>query len=320
MAARRRGQLRESEPCRCGRGRGGKRKQQADPKSSHRRLSKKVDELAQVIAAFTADTPLPRSLRTGPKKGKHRAKTVGQAVLRIVGGMPVQAGEFPECALIGRRRANGTIKWFCTGVLVHQKLVLTAAHCFQPRKPANVVALNTDDMFDLRNAELRNVRRMVIHPQYANSGRHDIAVMVLRRASNVTPVRLAETAELSAADETTLVGFGNDDILSTRGFGVKREVTVPITHGPNSSEEDEEELGFESNLEFVAGGEGFDSCNGDSGGPAYIKVGSERVVAGLTSRATETARNPCGEGGIYTRVDQHVQFIDDVASDFNINF
>ena len=98
-------------------------------------------------------------------------------------------------------------------------------------------------------------------------------------------------------------------------------MTVPITDPRPASEPDAEEvLGFEGDLEFVAGGAGFDSCNGDSGGPAYIDVAGQRVVAGLTSRGTETARNPCGEGGIYTRVDVHLNFIRNVAANNNIAF
>jgi endonuclease G len=160
---------------------------------------------------------------------------------------------------------------------------------------------------------------MVRHPLYLSTGAHDISVMILRRRARVAPVRLATAAEIEQAQETTLVGFGNDDILSTRGFGIKREVTVPILQ--TAGEDDlETELGFDQDLEFVAGGEGFDSCNGDSGGPAYITVGGERVVAGLTSRATETARNPCGDGGIYTRVDVHEGFIRRIAANWNISF
>jgi endonuclease G len=140
-------------------------------------------------------------------------------------------------------------------------------------------------------------------------------------------VSIATEQELQGAAETTLVGFGNGDVLSTRGFGIKREVTVPITHLRRRPADDlnaaEEELDFESDLEFVAGGGGFDSCNGDSGGPAYITVGAERKVAGLTSRATQTATTPCGQGGIYTRVDVHLEFVRNVAQQArldNINF
>jgi endonuclease G len=225
--------------------------------------------------------------------------------------------------LVGRRRVNGSFSWFCSGALIHPRIVVTAGHCFDPNQPPNVVALGVNDMDNLNAGEIRGVRFTVQHPRYLTTGFHDISVMILRRASNVTPVRLAQASELSAAQQTTLVGFGNDDILSTRGFGIKREVTVPITNPDRAGgdpEAGETELGFESDLEFVAGGAGFDSCNGDSGGPAYIDVSGERVLAGLTSRSTDTARNPCGDGGIYTRVDVHANFIRRVAASANITF
>jgi secreted trypsin-like serine protease len=287
-----------------------------DAQTAIQRLSKKFDDLAQVVAASMATTPVPKGAR-GVARGNNPPQTMKEALARIVGGFPVDPGEFPDCALVGRKNPNGSFSWFCTGVLIHPRLVLTAALCFDPASPANIVALNTENQSQLANAEIQSVRRMVIHPEYQLTGLHDIAVMVLRKNAKVKPVPPASTTQLTAARQTTLVGFGNDDVLSTRGFGIKREVTVPITHSAGTGgdvDEAEEEFGFESDLEFVAGGSGFDSCNGDSGGPAYITAGGKRLVAGLTSRATDTARNPCGEGGIYTRVDVHMDFIRDVAA------
>jgi endonuclease G len=290
------------------------------PRVAFDRLAQKIDEVAQIVAGYAGEDPLPETVRVRGRR-RESPRTVANAIARIVGGVPVPAGGFPECVLVGRRRFNGSISWFCTGVLVHPRIVLTAAHCMDPSQPANVVALNAIDQDDLSQAELIGVRRMVRHPRYPSTGLHDIAVMILRRRSTIAPVRLATAAEVDSAQQTTLVGFGNDDVLSTRGFGIKRQVTVAITDPRPASDPDAEEvLGFEGDLEFVAGGAGFDSCNGDSGGPAYVDVAGERVVAGLTSRGTQTARNPCGDGGIYTRVDVHANFIRRVAANSNIVF
>jgi endonuclease G len=112
-------------------------------------------------------------------------------------------------------------------------------------------------------------------------------------------------------------------VFSTRGFGIKREVEVRITHLRRNQHDDlddaEAELGFESDLEFTAGGGGFDSCDGDSGGPAYILAGGGRKVAGLTSRPFRQFSNPCGEGGIYTRIDANLDFVRQVAANNDVD-
>lgn len=317
MCAHRRNHAQSHGGCGCGTA----AQDDFDPKVAFDRLAKKQEELAQLLAAYMGTSPVPTAARAFALDA-NPPQNMAEAVQRIVGGFPVAVGEFPECALIGRRNQNGTFRFFCTGVLVHPRIVLTAGHCFDPAAPANVVALKAEDQTRLDNAEIVSVQRMIQHPEYPTTRLHDISVIVLRAASTAAPVRLATEQELGQAINTRLVGFGNDDVLSTRGFGVKREVTVPITASLSVGNiaDLEREFGFEADLEFVAGGGGFDSCNGDSGGPAYIDVAGERVVAGVTSRATDNARNPCGGGGIYTRVDVHLDFIKRVAKGAKITF
>jgi endonuclease G len=280
-------------------------------------LSRKYTQLAEVVARYMSQAGLERGTRAA------NAESMSELLGRIVGGFETAPGEYPDCCLIGRRFPNGTESWFCTGVLVHPRVVLTAAHCQDPAFAINVVALNAVNQTALSNAEIIGVRRVVVNPAYPQRIGNDISVLILRRNATVTPTPLASTADIAAAAKTLLVGFGNNDILSTKGFGIQRQVEVDITHvrraAGDALDDDEEALGFESDLEFVAGGAGYDSCNGDSGGPAYVLVSGRRLVAGLTSRATEGATTPCGEGGIYTRVDTQREFINGVMRTANIN-
>ncbi|MBD0369482.1 MAG: trypsin-like serine protease [Pyrinomonadaceae bacterium] len=289
-----------------------------DAKLAYQRLAKKFTELTGVVTTYMSQAGLERDARA------RNAERMARVLERIVGGTPVEQGDFPECCVIGQRFSNGTFNWFCTGVLVHPRVVLTAAHCHsEPQNQINiVVALNAEDIDNLGNAEIVRAKRVRIHPNFLSTGFNDIGVIILANSASTPPVRIARTSELAHAQSTRLVGFGNDDIFSTRGFGLKREVEVPITNLRRDDDDDlddaEGELGFESDLEFTAGGNGFDSCNGDSGGPAYILTGNGRKVAGLTSRPFTTFTNPCGEGGIYTRIDVNMDFVQQVASSADI--
>jgi secreted trypsin-like serine protease len=280
-------------------------------------LSRKYTQLAEVVARYMSQARLERGTRAA------NAESMAKLLIRIVGGTETEPGDYPDCCLIGRRFSNGTQSWFCTGVLVHPRVVLTAGHCQDPTFPVNVVALRAVNQAALSDAEIIGVRRVVVNPGYPRRMGNDISVLILRRDATVDPTPVASPADMAAAETTTLVGFGNNDIQSTKGFGIQRQVEVDITHirraAGDDLDEDEETLGFESDLEFVAGGAGYDSCNGDSGGPAYILVGGARKVAGLTSRATEGATTPCGEGGIYTRVDTQREFINEVMKAANIS-
>lgn len=277
---------------------------------AYENLTRKYTELADVVVKYVSEAGLDRAERV------LSAMEMAAILERIIGGR--ETTDFPECCLIGRESLGGSRRWFCTGVLVHPRIVLTAGHCTDQ---INLVALNCFNQNQLQGAEIVRVKPF-IHKQFNRI--NDIAVLVLQTAANTAPVRIATTQEMSEATSTTLVGFGNNNILSTVGFGIKREVEVPINFIRRTLTDDlnnaEFQFGFESDVEFVAGGQGFDSCNGDSGGPAYIGVNGVRKVAGLTSRGFDFSTNPCGDGGIYTRVDVHFEFIRQIAQQNGIIF
>lgn len=307
--------MNEIKPSRCPRCSG---KQQFDAKQGFDNLSRRYDELAFLVSRYMSEANMERRDRNT------NAFAMAAKIKRIVGGVPVSKGEYPECCLVGQMFPNGSASWFCTGVLVHPRVVLTAAHCHNPSEglSVNVVALNAENEDYLSGAEIVPVRFTKVHPDYPASGLNDIAVLILRQNATTPPVNPATTSEINASEMVTLAGFGNDDINSTRGFGIKRVVEVPLIAVRRSPAEGLDELehlyGFESDLEFVAGGDGYDSCNGDSGGPAYILVDGERKAAGLTSRSTRTATAPCGDGGIYTRVDTQKNFINSIMDSANL--
>lgn len=246
-----------------------------------------------------------------PERAAERAE-LQRNYYRIVGGAPVAAGTYPECACIGNDD-----DWFCTGVLIAPNIVLTAGHC-----APNItrVFLKGRSILLSSQGEEIGVKAVHVHPDYDMGlvPANDIALLILERDSEVEPIQLATRAEVDAADDTVLVGFGYDDPERPWGFGTKREANVGLPTGLVSPEELhflEADKGFDNRSEFYAGAKdlGVDSCNGDSGGPAYVMVENELRLAGLTSRAARDRDVNCGDGGIYTRVTAHLEWIAEVT-------
>jgi secreted trypsin-like serine protease len=216
----------------------------------------------------------------------------------IVGGRPTMA--FPECAAVG-----GDQGFFCSGTLIASNVVVTAKHC--AALPVTKVFLNGSDVRDPSDAEIINVKSRHLHPQ------NDIMVLVLERDSTVSPAHIAQGPEIAAAapTEATLVGFGTVDFAGSFGYGVKRRVEVPIASLLCQGADDERDFGCVPGKEMVAGHRGLDrdSCKGDSGGPLYIKsADGEYYLLGATSRGIGS--RTCGDGGIYVRVDQFIDWIE----------
>jgi hypothetical protein len=209
---------------------------------------------------------------------------------RIVGGVPTS--DFPDCVAVGSDDG-----WCCTGTLVAPNVVVTAGHCVDGGCASRVFV--GEDAAIPNDGQVIRVQDAVAHPDYQPpSPTQDLAVLILSDAvDDVPPRAIADAEVLQAAATARLAGYGNTDVFSSGGYGRRRMVDVPIAST-------DPKYGADPATEFVAGAPFLDrdSCNGDSGGPAYVEVEDSWYLAGATSRATAGSLRPCGDGGIYTRV------------------
>lgn len=228
----------------------------------------------------------------------------------------------------------------CNGVLIAPDVVLTSAQCFSPDLFGTSVTIvgrkyyatfNTDVTPYVSSGAYPPVtppalpadaiagNTWVEHPQYdplatswldGVSNGSDVGLLFLERPSNVRPAVLITTSEASQLfvdSDLTMVAYGQ--LVETTNpqdpppMGLKKCGTSFVNEiGPY-----EMQVGKDANS--------VRNCGGDLGAPSFMQVTTSHVVkervVGITSRPYESnMMDPCSIGGIHTRVDAQLTFIE----------
>ena len=226
----------------------------------------------------------------------------------IVGGSTVPRGRWPDVVAVLGRFGN------CTGTLIAADVVLTAGHCIDAA-PYEVV-IDTID-YERTGGEHIRVAWSRAYPTWEQ--RYDVGVLVLDQPATLAKPRIVTTActaraLLQANASVKIVGFGLETPEGLDDNTRLHEATVPITD-PTCTLDPSCNPDVAPHGEFMAGGHGADSCFGDSGGPVYIDTqdGHGHALVGITSRGLALPAAPCGNGGVYVRVDKVISWIQSVT-------
>ncbi|KAL7646615.1 UNVERIFIED_CONTAM: hypothetical protein RMT77_001866 [Armadillidium vulgare] len=228
---------------------------------------------------------------------------------KIIGGRPADPKDWPWMAALLKVNDSSLI---CGGVLITDRYVLTAAHCFKDFKIDQIkVRLGEYDFgttTENNHSDFRIERRD--DPHYILETRdNDLALLRLERSTSfgefISPVCLPPRFETFETRRGIIVGWGTQQVGGSFS-NILREVAIPILRR-RDCESRFSRNSITPNM-FCASLRGLDSCQGDSGGPFMIQQDDSRwYVVGIVSWGIG-----CGHislPGVYTKVNNYLDWI-----------
>eukprot|EP00192_Tetraselmis_astigmatica_P005356 CAMPEP_0117691628 /NCGR_PEP_ID=MMETSP0804-20121206/25832_1 /TAXON_ID=1074897 /ORGANISM="Tetraselmis astigmatica, Strain CCMP880" /LENGTH=531 /DNA_ID=CAMNT_0005504895 /DNA_START=302 /DNA_END=1898 /DNA_ORIENTATION=+ len=217
-----------------------------------------------------------------------------------------------------RLRRNGS--HFCGAALIHEKFVVTAAHCLDHGDPEPDVQLGRRQ----RRSEVQGPPGSQVqvfktatstkHPQWNGDVRNgfDIAVIELGSRASGYPIldlpdRVVDIDSWDGALE--VIGWGEtesgtlaDDLMFAYVEVFDRSTcNMPSLYGP-----------FIRDEMFCAGGKGREPCMADSGGPIVIPGSPDRLI-GITSFGRFGLCGKQGAPAVYTLINPFIAWLREVT-------
>lgn len=228
------------------------------------------------------------------------------SVSKIVGGSVAKSGDWGWQVAF---KIFGSLS--CGGSVININWVVTAAHCivYGPTASYYSVEIGVNDRNNPDSWSIsRKISKVFVHESYSDrSLLNDIALVKMEYSVEfdttnyrIIPACIPDTAEDYSDRDGYVTGYGT---LFSGGSVSRylRQVSVPVK-SPAFCENRFKYNSINSKTQVCAGvsGLGRDTCQGDSGGPLVVKsrVDGRWHLVGLTSYGP----NPCGEGGVYTRL------------------
>lgn len=168
----------------------------------------------------------------------------------------------------------------CTGAIIGEDLILTAAHCVTGAKISEIEIKFDVAFYDA--AFTYHAKNIKVHESYSRINmRNDLALVLLDKKipANFRALDLEDSRSLSLEkdDEVTSLGFGVRETKELSGAKFLRMAQIPVKK-------------FASDVEFIVLDQtkGVGICFGDSGGPSFILKEGKPILVGIASSVEPT--------------------------------
>jgi secreted trypsin-like serine protease len=268
----------------------------------------------------------------------------------IIGGEVVTGRDLTSQSVVGvlvQNKNTGDYE-ICSGTLLKNNLVLTAAHCVSDSDGSLIVSVIFDNVISPNGnaiTVIREVNRTAI-PAWWGAETHldtDTGDIALLQYTGDTPRNYSPITALASEDDIT-----NNTQILIAGFGVNKVTTKPINvntypdligaiqAGQVSCKDSVRlqscvEIKMEgagvlrqatskirnsrySSSEIEVSPQSGSTCHGDSGGPAFIVKNNKLYLWGVANRSANNSLTDCSTNSIYASVPFYRQWLNMAAT------
>jgi len=232
---------------------------------------------------------------------------------KIIGGKVTGDADAPWQVAIVKNLQTPYQSYHCSGILIHQNWILTAAHCANTTNPLYVL-LGTNDLLNA-HAKIITTGQKITHPHFnAQTLDYDLALIqlddsinTLNCGSDCAVATIAKPSDNVLGQDLVVSGWGKTSLCQA---GVDNCLPSTLHSVSLSLKEclstDSFYLPYQITKQMIcASGRGesgviTDSCEGDSGGGLIWMNNGTPIVVGITSWGSGCGRE--GYAGVYADV------------------
>jgi len=269
------------------------------------RRNRSLLAIAACVSALTAGG-LPSTAAAAPR-----------ARASVVGGRAANPAEFPYAVAIFRKG-----HMHCSGSVIGPTKILTAGHCVAGFNLANFqVIIGRPILRDTAVGQSIGVTSGRVHPDFEQTGLHDVAVLNLATPTSVTPVALATPEQNAAATpvgaQLRVAGYGATNPFGSHLSGFLKATIEQSRADSRCFKAFTRDLFAPESMICALGALKkkpgrfkihTSACSGDSGGPLVADTATGPVEVGTVSFGGALCGLPAAPT-VYSRVSASLDFI-----------